>query len=182
MHDQAELAAFGALPRVLKRGILIKETGNHKYRGYDTITLAAPVIINGVRGNMAVVVKKTADQRYSTHRIVMPDGSAFIYKNSAESSTARGVAITGSYASPIDSASNNSIRRADAEVNPEIQKSAREPNEVSGQFHYDDVQHSARVTDEETLDFLDNQDTVTTYKTMQLVDGKLYPPMCCMIS
>lgn len=40
-----------------------------------------------------------------------------------------------------------------------------------------DTRYSLRVADKETLDFLNNQDTITTYKTMQIVDGKLYPPM-----
>lgn len=44
------------------------------------------------------------------------------------------------------------------------------------------VKYSVRVTDNDTLDFLNSQDTVTTYKTMQLVDGKLYPPMAARIS
>ena len=52
---------------------------SHKYRGYPTITIAAPVVINGVRGNMATTVKETNARRYSTHRIVMPDGSAFVF-------------------------------------------------------------------------------------------------------
>ena len=42
--------------------------------------------------------------------------------------------------------------------------------------------HSERVTDKDTLDFLNSQDTVTTYKTMQLVDGKLYPPMAAIVA
>lgn len=42
--------------------------------------------------------------------------------------------------------------------------------------------HSERVTDKDTLDFLNSQDTVTTYKTMQLVDGKLYPPMAAVVA
>ena len=46
---------------------------------------------------------------------------------------------------------------------------------------YDDAVYSLRVTDKDTLDFLDNQKTITTYKTMQLVDGKLYPPMTARI-
>lgn len=36
---------------------------------------------------------------------------------------------------------------------------------------------SDRVTDEETLDFLENQEHVTVYRAMQVIDGKLYPPM-----
>lgn len=34
------------------------------------------------------------------------------------------------------------------------------------------VKYSVRVTDNDTLDFLNSQDTVTSYKTMQLVDGQ----------
>ena len=40
------------------------------------------------------------------------------------------------------------------------------------QFRYSD-----RVTDKETLDFLENQEHVTVYRAMQSIDGKLYPPM-----
>lgn len=46
---------------------------------------------------------------------------------------------------------------------------------------YDDAVYSLRVTDKDTLDFLDKQKTITTYKTMQLVDGKLYPPMAARV-
>lgn len=42
--------------------------------------------------------------------------------------------------------------------------------------------HSERVTDKDTIDFLNSQETVTTYKTMQLVDGKLYPPMATVVA
>lgn len=37
------------------------------------------------------------------------------------------------------------------------------------------------MTDKDTLDYLDGQKTVKTYKTMQLVDGKLYPPMAARV-
>lgn len=56
-------------------------------------------------------------------------------------------------------------------------------NESSDAGFYDDgKRYSERVTDEDTLDFLNNQETVTTYKTMQLVDGKLYPPMAAVVA
>ena len=51
----------------------------------------------------------------------------------------------------------------------------------SEDFYDASTKYSLRVTDKDTLDFLDNQETVTTYKTMQLVDGKLYPPMASRI-
>ncbi len=40
-----------------------------------------------------------------------------------------------------------------------------------------DVRYSLRVSDPETIEFLENQEHITTYKAMQVVDGKLYPPM-----
>lgn len=49
--------------------------------------------------------------------------------------------------------------------------------------HYGDNQKfSMRVTDPQELSFLNNQDTVTTYKSMQLIDGKLYPPMAAVVA
>lgn len=42
-------------------------------------TFAAPVEINGIRGNMAAVVQLTGKNHYHTHRIIMPDGSAFVF-------------------------------------------------------------------------------------------------------
>lgn len=39
------------------------------------------------------------------------------------------------------------------------------------------VFYSDRVTDKKTLDFLENQEHVTVYRAMQVIDGKLYPPM-----
>ncbi len=33
------------------------------------------------------------------------------------------------------------------------------------------------LTDQPTIDFLENQDYLVTYKAMQVIDGKLYPPM-----
>lgn len=39
-----------------------------------------------------------------------------------------------------------------------------------------DVQYSL-VTDQETIDFLEDQEYMVVYKAMQVIDGKLYPPM-----
>lgn len=41
---------------------------------------------------------------------------------------------------------------------------------------------SRKVDSKETLAFLEKQDTITTYKTMQVYDGKLYPPMAARIN
>lgn len=41
--------------------------------------------------------------------------------------------------------------------------------------------YSDRVTDKKTIDFLEDQEHITTYKAMQLIDGKLYPPMAAKV-
>ena len=135
--------AVAAIPQVLKRGIVAGEHADHKYRGFQTVTFAAPVEINGMRGNMAVVVKQESRNVYKTHRILMPDGSTFEYNNNAEPSTARGVARNGSYASPISSASTSIVAE-----NPEnIKFSLRAPVEFADD---DDVKFSVRTLSDGT--------------------------------
>lgn len=140
LNTPSEFAAILAVPRVLKRGIIVGGHNSHKYRGFPTITFAAPVEINGVRGNMAVVVKQEGKNTYKTHRIVMPDGSAFVYKENAEPTPARGVANNGSYALPIRSASENSVPQSKPEVkklsaqstdNPDIRYQVRDLSHLS---------------------------------------------------
>lgn len=58
-----------------------------------------------------------------------------------------------------------------------------EATDDSGMAFYDtEKKYSVLVEDKDTLDFLNNQKTIKTYKTMQLVDGKLYPPMASRIN
>lgn len=40
----------------------------------------------------------------------------------------------------------------------------------------------SRVIDEETLDWLNKQKTVKAYRAMQVIDGKLYPPMAAKVA
>ena len=75
-EEQDEILSIIALFRVLKRGIKIAEHGNHKTRDKHTITIAAPIEINGARGNMGVVVN-LRNSKYYVHRVIMPDGSSF---------------------------------------------------------------------------------------------------------
>lgn len=130
LNTPGEFAAMLAVPRVLKRGVEVAGHRTHKYRGFPTVTFAAAVEINGVRGNMAVVVKQEGRNTYKTHRIVMPDGSAFEYKEKAEPTPARGVASNGSYALPISSASANSI----AESDDGVKFSMRNPQTETPEF------------------------------------------------
>lgn len=123
LSGAGEIAAYSALPAVLKRGKEIYREANHKGRGYGTITFAAPVEINGVRGNMAVVVRQTKGQRYDVHRILMPDGSAFVFqeKANAVSTTVGGIteaaSSSGGTTPTINTASEDSIRPGNEKSN-----------------------------------------------------------------
>lgn len=117
----AEEVAFEALPYVLENGVEISSHDDHKGRNYKTVTIAAPVTINGKRGNMAVVVKQTTDNYYKVHRILTPDGSVFNLSegtSEAEPTPAGESPETGSLATPIGSASGNSIHQTSQNVNP----------------------------------------------------------------
>lgn len=107
-----EKAALAVLPQVLKRGIEIGGHANHKGRTKQTITFAAPVELNGTRGNMAVVVNKNGNHYYA-HRIVLPDGTAFRFSEEGKSNAAqelsRGVTVSGSLADTTSAAFKNSI-------------------------------------------------------------------------
>lgn len=112
LKRDGEIAAFAVLPKVLKRGIVIESRENHKGRNFGTLTIAAPVEIDGVRGNMAAVVQMTGKNHYHTHRIIMPDGASFEFltEKNTESKPAGALPKTDTHATPIDSASTDSIR------------------------------------------------------------------------
>ena len=139
LKQSGEIAAFAALPQVLKRGEIIERHDNHKGRNFGTVTITAPVMINGVRGNMAAVVQMTGKNHYHTHRILMPDGSTFEFrqKNSTDSKPAGATPNTDAHATPMDSVHNSSIRSLAANSqekssDPDIRYSLRE--EFSGEI------------------------------------------------
>lgn len=122
LQSDGEIAAFAALPYVLKRGKEIYREADHKGRGYSTVTFAAPVVINGVRGNMAVVVRETSKNHYDMHRIVMPDGSAFTFaeKTNAETGPTAATSSTDALTQPTASTSKNSIPADGENVKPKF--------------------------------------------------------------
>ncbi|MGM9662108.1 MAG: hypothetical protein ACI3WR_03340 [Oscillospiraceae bacterium] len=113
--EDARRTGFLVLQSVLKRGIEIEGHDMHKGRNYDTVTIAAPVEINGKRGNMAVVVKRTKGNRYKVHRILTTEGETFTMPEMANAEVNTVGAVTnnsqslGGSAPAISSASENSI-------------------------------------------------------------------------
>lgn len=117
LHSEGEVEALAALPRVLKRGRIIFEKGDHKFRNFGTVTIAAPVNINGQTGYMGVVVQMTSDNHYHTHRILMPDGSSFIFeqKNTAPGPSGD-LAEEARRATNTSAASNNFLSQSGGNV------------------------------------------------------------------
>ena len=138
IYTDAEYAAFYAIPNVIKNGIEISEHKNHKGRSYETITIAAPVNINGSRGNVAVVIKQTGKNRYKTHRILMPDGSEFVLQNikNEEFTGAdmlannhnQGTAINSSFAINIPNSDENVNKKLELLANPAQEKFEKDKN------------------------------------------------------
>ena len=131
----AEKAALVAAPDVIKRGIEIGGHDNHKSRGESTMTIAAPVELNGQRGNMAVVINLRGNKYYA-HRILTPDGAVFKFEHGKElkidtgRESQRGVTVSGSLANATSSVSNNTIRSTAG--NSQEKSSGKASVEVSG--------------------------------------------------
>lgn len=128
LNTEAEYAAFDVLPQVLKNGKEIRDD-EHKGRGHNTVTFAAPVVINGKAGIIGAVVMRTKGNRYKTHRIVMPDGSQYIFEQEKTEVTTSGMTgekIHGE-GPDIASAINNSISQTDKKDNGKF--SLKEPVE-----------------------------------------------------
>lgn len=115
LKTNSEYTAYALIPKVLKNGIVIGEHSNHKGRGYDTVTFTAPVEIDGVRGNMAVVVRQEGKNYYKLHRVLMPDGGLFEYKKG--SSAERAAATPSVVDTPTDTTSNVIIPNSNGNVN-----------------------------------------------------------------
>ena len=118
LNTPGEVAAFATLPQVLKRGKIIYDDNNHKGRNFGTVVIAAPVEINGVRGNMGVALQRTSATHYHTHRILMPDGSAFEFKINAALTPSGGSDKTSIIAPAISTASNDKVTQQKPVVNP----------------------------------------------------------------
>ena len=107
--------------------MVIGEHTDHKARGYSTITFAAPVEINGARGNMAVVVREEGKNYYKMHKIIMPDGSAFVYEKNRNSAERVGQSsMVEDTLSPTDTVSDDSIAPYEQSVNTDISDKIKE--------------------------------------------------------
>ena len=109
LKTNEEMLAFAVLPQVLSKGVEIGSHIQHKGRAYNTVTFAAPVVINGQRGNMAAVVRQEGKNYYKVHRLLMPDGSQLILNNKRDIAETAGGVNDNSGLSPTDNISKGSI-------------------------------------------------------------------------
>lgn len=118
LKTDGDLAAYAALPAVLENGKIIGEHPDHKSRRYKTVTIGAPVVINGVRGNMAAVIRLDGENNYyKVHRILMPDGSSFVYENKiSNAETAEWPQNNETTLSPADVAYDDIVSQNDEDV------------------------------------------------------------------
>lgn len=141
LETRGEIAALATLPKVLKKGIEIGVHSDHKQRGYGSITFAAPVEINGVRGNMAATVIHTNANHYKTHRIVMPDGSVFVYNNKNEATVGTRVYNTDNGAAPTITrvTSDTSIAPSDGSVKFSLRENVEQTKDLVAVHNWDDT-------------------------------------------
>ena len=109
LKTNEEILAFAVLPQVLAKGVEIDSHIQHKGRAYNTFTFAAPVVVNGQRGNMAAVVRQEGKNYYKVHRLLMPDGSQLILNNKRDIAETVGGVNNNSGLSPTDNISKGSI-------------------------------------------------------------------------
>jgi len=147
----AEKAALAVMPQVLKRGIEIGHHSQHKNHAKQTMTFGAPVILNGTRGNMAVVINRNGN-RYYAHRIVLPDGSAFTFSESKDAvqELPKGAAENGSLTKATSTASEDIIRDVGESVNARFsidEDHEREvvPDYFRGNPYWLETEHAAKA-------------------------------------
>ena len=109
-----ERAAFALITKIIKRGLNIGEHSNHKGRGYQTVTFAAPIEIDGVRGNMAVVVRIEGKNYYKLHKVIMLSEN---FENKKRSGAERAAATLSVVDTPADTAPIDRISHNSKNVN-----------------------------------------------------------------
>lgn len=119
---QAYTVAVTLAPQVVQSGIEINHHINHKNYGHDTWTFAAPVQIDGERGNLAVVVKKTSNNYYDVHSILTPDGGLMVLDATKKAEASDGGVFLPEAVTPSKLSADFSILDSSEKSNPSMEK------------------------------------------------------------
>ncbi len=128
LNTDGERAAMLTVPDVIKRGSAIFDRVNHKQRSYDTVTFAGLVTINGKKGVVGVVVKLGGKNRYKTHRVLMPDGTEYVFENKKTEHTDVGMISEDNRGRTISSVSVDSITQGAEKGNEKFSISYTDKN------------------------------------------------------
>lgn len=141
ISTDADKAAVISTPYVLKRGKIISGHKNHKEQGTVSVTLAAPVILNEQRVNVAVCIKFSKGRVHSV-RVLTPDNkNVELLKTKDTKSRTEKFGLSASRSTNttenlhINSVSNNMIAQPLPEVNSDfllISKESQQAGEKSG--------------------------------------------------
>ena len=171
INDPYQQTALGLLPYVLKRGDIIGEHDSHKMRGKHTITIGAPVEINGTRGNMGVVVNMNGKHAYSA-RVLLPDGSAFVFSDDIEKTSQgmhQGVLNNESLADTTSEVSDNSIAPLPENVNTKLSISPETDTEYMSAVERGDTETAQLMVDEAAKKTMPNSKVVDENGNLHLV-------------
>ncbi|MDR1590361.1 MAG: hypothetical protein LBS51_09255 [Oscillospiraceae bacterium] len=89
----SKVAAFAAVPDVLREGKIVQSNDNYEGRGYDTFAVAAPITIKNEPHFMAAVVMKSPEtRRYYVHEVLSENDTEALFstgrRNSVDSRNA----------------------------------------------------------------------------------------------
>lgn len=166
--DDALRAAALAAPYIAKRGILISGHKNHEGTNTTTLTYAAPMVINGIRANVGVVIQFTTKGR--PHAINFAVSDPKLYKKIRGTTDAIRKRTGKSQISALPTLSSSSTPNpttTSAESQEGNKLSARDTLDTSTSDG-EEVRFSLRTAPAP-------KKTKTAYKLMRLVDGHLYP-------
>lgn len=116
VNSDEEAAAVTAAPYVLKRGKAISGHKNHKKLGHPSVTYAGPVVINGERVNVGVVVLFGDKNRPHSLRVLMPSGKEYVLKKIETDPKRKEASPKGAVRSSTGSASTKKVTQLDPKV------------------------------------------------------------------
>ena len=151
VHSDEEATAAIVASYVLKRGKIITGHKNHKNKGLVSITIDAPVKINGQLAYEGVAVKFDKKDRVHSLRIVDTNGNQFVFykQEKTKSSTNRAGSEESESDLPSNFPSENSLPQAESENNSFSKKSSDRFNDTD---YLSAVEHGDMATAQQMVD------------------------------
>ncbi len=166
-----KIVSYASLPAVIKSGVVIHVID--KGRGQERIVIAAPVMIGAEKYYVAAMLNRDPQsQRLYAHDVVAEK----------ESNTVAGKHLnTNRVGSRQEGLFITDILRNALAVNENIDEAGKEYGD-SGEYNSEAAGSFSRELDREKLRDLENGKTMRVYRSMQVIDGKLYPPMAAKVN